>query len=323
MKVIVIGLGSMGKRRIRLIRQFDETIEIVGVDAREDRRKDAQSLYHIETAESIEECRNEAVAAFVCTSPLSHHVIITECLNQGLHVFTELNLVADDYDKNMQLASEKGLKLFLSSTILYRDEVKYINKRVASSKSKVNYTYHVGQYLPDWHPWENYKDFFVGDARTNGCREFLAIELPWIQKVFGEISAVEVRKSKNSSLNLSYNDNYMILMEHKSGAKGTLAVDVLSRKAVRNLEIYSEDLYLSWDGSGNGLYDYDIEKKENRHVELYEKVDHQDGYNQSIVENADLSEVETFFAYIAGEKIPEYGFAEDKKTIKYLDLIEG
>ena len=54
MKVIVIGLGSMGKRRIRLIRQLDETIEIVGVDSREDRRRDAQSLYHIGTAESIE-----------------------------------------------------------------------------------------------------------------------------------------------------------------------------------------------------------------------------------------------------------------------------
>ena len=323
MKVIVIGLGSMGKRRIRLIRQLDETIEIVGVDSREDRRRDAQSLYHIGTAESIEECSNGAVAAFVCTSPLSHHVIITECLNQELHVFTELNLVADDYDKNMQLASEKGLKLFLSSTILYRDEVKYINRRVASSKGRVNYTYHVGQYLPDWHPWENYKDFFVGDARTNGCREFLAIELPWIQKVFGEISEVEVRKSKNSSLNLSYNDNYMILIEHMSGAKGMLAVDVLSRKAVRTLEVYSEDLYLSWDGSGNGLYDYDIEKKEDCHVELYEKVDHQEGYNQSIVENAYLSEVERFFSYIAGEKIPEYGFVEDKKTIKWLDLIEG
>lgn len=323
MKVIVVGLGSMGKRRIRLIKQFDSTIEIVGVDSREDRRNEVQSLYGIKTAQSIGECSSGAEAAFVCTSPLSHHVIITECLNHGLHVFTELNLVADDYDKNMQLASEKGLKLFLSSTILYRDEVKYINRRVTESKSNVNYTYHVGQYLPDWHPWENYKDFFVGDKRTNGCREFLAIELPWIQKVFGEIEHIEVRKSKNSSLNLEYNDNYILLIEHKTGAKGTFAVDVISRKAVRNLEIFGEDLYLSWDGSGNGLYDYDIETKEERKVELYEMVDHQEGYNKSIVENAYLCEVEAFFAYIKGEKTPEYGFAEDKKTIEWLDIIEG
>lgn len=323
MKVIVIGLGSMGKRRIRLIKQYDSAIEIIGVDSREDRRKEVQALHGIKVAESIGECCEDTVAAFICTSPLSHHTIITECLNHGLHVFTELNLVADDYAKNMQLASENGLKLFLSSTILYRDEVKYIGRRVSESRSNVNYTYHVGQYLPDWHPWENYKDFFVGDKRTNGCREFFAIELPWIQKVFGEIEHVEVRKSKNSSLNLDYYDNYILLLEHKTGAKGTFAVDVISRKAVRNLEIFSEDLYLSWDGSGNGLHDYDIEAKEERRVELYETVEHQVGYNKSIVENAYLCEVETFFAYIKGEKTPEYGFAEDKKTIEWLDVIEG
>ncbi len=323
MKVIVIGLGSMGKRRIRLIKQFDSTIKIVGVDSREDRRKEAHSLHGIETVEKVEECSQDALAAFVCTSPLSHHIIIAECLKLGLHVFTELNLVADDYEKNIKLACEKGLKLFLSSTILYRDEVKYIDSRVKKSKSTVNYTYHVGQYLPDWHPWENYKDFFVGDKRTNGCREFFAVELPWLQKVFGEIANIEVKKSKNSSLNLEYNDNYILLIEHTTGAKGTLAVDVISRKAVRNLEIFSEDLYLSWDGSGNGLYEYDIDAKEDRRIELYEKVDHQEGYNKSIVENAYLSEVEMFFAYIEGRKTPVYGFTEDKKTIEWLDVIEG
>ena len=32
MKVLVVGLGSMGKRRIRLIRKYDPTITIIGVD---------------------------------------------------------------------------------------------------------------------------------------------------------------------------------------------------------------------------------------------------------------------------------------------------
>ena len=38
MKILVIGLGSMGKRRIRLIRDMYSTFEIFGVDGREDRR---------------------------------------------------------------------------------------------------------------------------------------------------------------------------------------------------------------------------------------------------------------------------------------------
>lgn len=34
MKVAVIGLGSMGKRRIRLLKHFDKNIEIIGIDSK-------------------------------------------------------------------------------------------------------------------------------------------------------------------------------------------------------------------------------------------------------------------------------------------------
>ncbi|MDE6927475.1 MAG: hypothetical protein K2P06_01985, partial [Muribaculaceae bacterium] len=66
------------------------------------------------------------------------------------------------------------------------------------------YIYHVGQYLPEWHPWENYQDFFVGDKRTNGCREIMAIEFPWLIETFGEIREVSVLHDKMSHLNIDY-----------------------------------------------------------------------------------------------------------------------
>ena len=47
MKILVIGLGSMGKRRIRLIRDMYSTFEIFGVDGREDRRNDAKEQFRI------------------------------------------------------------------------------------------------------------------------------------------------------------------------------------------------------------------------------------------------------------------------------------
>ena len=37
-----------------------------------------------------------------------HHRFIKECLQNNLHVFTEINLVADGYAENMALAKEKG-----------------------------------------------------------------------------------------------------------------------------------------------------------------------------------------------------------------------
>lgn len=322
MKVLVIGLGSMGRRRIRLIRQYDSNIRICGVDSNENRRFEVGKEAGILTYETIEECLEGAEAAFVCTSPLSHSSIISECIKRGLHIFTELNLVSDGYRTNIELAKQHRCKLFLSSTFLYRDEIKYIDKKVSKLQGKVSYTYHVGQYLPDWHPWENIKDFFVGDRRTNGCREIFAIELPWIQKVFGAIKMVTVRKNKLTELEVNYNDCYHVTIQHKNGAVGQLAVDVVSRKPVRNLEVYGEELYLSWNGSADGLYEYDIETKDNKNILLYENVERVDGYSSFIIENAYFNEINAFFEYLNEGSSPIYGFEDDLITISWIDEIE-
>lgn len=326
MNVLVIGLGSMGKRRVRLIRQIDENIAISGVDSREDRRKEAEELYGVTTFADLDQALEKQYdAAFICTSPLSHGALIAKCLSKGLHIFTEINLVSDGYESNMKAAEEQGLVLFLSSTFCYRDEVNYIANEVKKSESTLSYTYHVGQYLPDWHPWENYTDYFIGDSRTNGCREIMAIELPWITKTFGKITDVHVKKGKKTNLKIGYNDSYLLLVEHENGTQGTIAVDVVSRKAVRNLEVFGEDLYLTWDGSSNGLKQYDIEKKEEVQVRLYDVVDKQENYAAFIVENAYKNEIKTFFDIIAsnGSIKAVHEFADDLAILKLIDRIEG
>lgn len=326
MNVLVIGLGSMGKRRIRLIRQIDENIAIFGVDSREDRRKEAEELYGVTTFDDLDlALEKQYDAAFICTSPLSHAALIAKCLSKDLHVFTEINLVSDGYEENMKSAEERGLVLFLSSTFCYRDEVSYIVKAVGKSQATLSYTYHVGQYLPDWHPWENYTDYFIGDSRTNGCREIMAIELPWITKTFGKITDVQVKKGKKTKLKIGYNDSYLLLVEHENGTQGTIAVDVVSRKAVRNLEVFGEDLYLTWDGSSNGLKQYDIEKKEEKQVKLYDVVDKQENYAAFIVENAYKNEIQTFLNIIssAGAVKAAHEFSDDLAILNLIDRIEG
>ena len=118
---------------------------------------------------------------------------------------------------------------------------------------------------------------------------------------FGEIIKVDVLKSKMSSLSIDYNDNYMVLIQHAIGYKGILAVDIVSRKAVRNLEVFGERLYLTWDGSPNGLFVYDYDKKQNDNIQLYQDVDQLDNYSNLIVENAYLNEIISFFEAINTE----------------------
>lgn len=324
MKVLVIGLGSMGRRRIRLIRRYDSSIVIVGTDRQEERCQKAAAEFFIQTEQEISRALSKASfdCAFVSTSPLSHSSVIEECLKAGLHVFTEINLVSDGYRENQRLAEEKKKVLFLSSTFLYREEVRYIKERVDKSSTPLHYLYHVGQYLPDWHPWEDYRSFFVADKRTNGCRELFAIELPWLTEVFGEIEQVMVLKGKSSSLALDYPDHYQVLLRHSKGFQGSLCIDLLARKAVRDFEVLGEELYVKWDGTPGGLKDYSLKDREFRPVQVYERVDKLTGYSDNIIENAYFGEVTSFFEAVAGKRKPEYSFEKDEKLLSWIDRIE-
>lgn len=318
MDIVVIGLGSMGKRRIRLIKEMFPAYNLIGVDGREDRRQESEKLFHINTFSSISDVVFTVDCAFVCTSPLSHAAIISECLGRKWNVFTELNLVKDGYDENIKLAEENNITLFLSSTFFYREEIRYIRSKIDNNK-KWNYIYHIGQYLPDWHPWENFKEFFIGDQRTNGCREILAIELPWIIGTFGEIVDKRVVSDKMTNLNIGFNDNYIIQLTHENGSKGAIVVDVVTPVAVRKLEVYSENNYMSWNGTPESLLEFDSETKNLNNVSLTEQTEHLEGYSSFVVENAYKNEIKEFFEVVLNGKTPLYGFKQDLKVLKIID----
>ena len=324
MNIVVIGLGSMGKRRIRLVKELYPDFNIYGVDGRQDRCNEANNLFGIQCANSIKDAADkfEINSAFICTSPLSHNAIISECLNNKWNIFTELNLVSDGYSKNIELAQKNSCVLFLSSTFFYREEIRYIREKILDY-DKLNYIYHIGQYLPDWHPWENYKDFFVGDKRTNGCREIMAIELPWLTKTFGEVENFSVVSDKMSELKIDYKDNYMIQFTHKNGNKGALIVDVVSPVAVRRLEVYGEGKYLQWSGTPDTLFEYSSETNELQKVTLNEIEEHKEGYRAFVVENAYKNEINEFVDVVQYGKEQIYGFIEDLKVLGLIDKLEA
>lgn len=315
----------MGKRRIRLLKEKSD-IQIFGIDSQESRCQEVKEKFGIQCYASIAEAvkAEKPDAAVVSTSPLSHASIIKECLNSNLHVFTEINLVDDGYEENIRLAKENGKVLFLSSTFLYRKETQAIVEKVRNSTCKVNYIYHVGQYLPDWHPWESYNNYFIGNPRTNGCREIMAIDMPWLWTAFGAVKSATAIKSKNTGLNINYNDNYLIMLEHESGAKGVFAVDVVTRKPIRHIDVYGETLQLSWNGTADSLQEYNFETKEMQTIESEDASEHVDGYAAFVTENPYREELNAFLAQIADPKAePAWTFEKDFELLKYIDQIEA
>ena len=325
MKIIVIGLGSMGKRRLRLLREHKD-VELFGIDSQESRCEEVKEKFGITCFKSITEAveAENIEVAVISTSPLSHASIIKECLTHNLHVFTEINLVQDGYEENMALAREKDLVLFLSSTFLYRKETQTIIEKVQNAKCPLNYIYHVGQYLPDWHPWESYNSYFIGNPRTNGCREIMAIDLPWVVTAFGPIKKFYAVKSKNTELNISYNDNYLITLEHESGHKGVFAVDVVARKSGRHIDIFGEQLHLTWKGTADSLNVYNIEEKKDETVTFDDASEHVEGYAAFVTENPYREELNSFLKQIADRNYtPAWDFEKDKVILDIIDQIEA
>ena len=323
MKALIVGLGSMGKRRIRLLRGIDKNAEIIGVDTNPERRAHVEEM-GCKTYRTIEEAAAEKPeAAFVCTSPGAHYPIIKDLLSYKINTFTELNLVSDGYEELMSAAKENNTVLFLSSTMLYRGEINYIQNRVKNFDKPVSYIYHIGQYLPDWHPWESYKNFFVSNKRTNGCRELFGIELPWIIETFGKIKEIYSTADKMTDLEIDFPDRFFVTITHENGTKGILAIDVVSPKAVRNLEVFGEGMHLFWEGNPKTLYDFNVETKEKEFINTYESFEHDSRYSDNIVENAYVDEMQNFIGVIKGLEQPKYSYEKDLYTIKIMDEIEG
>ena len=141
MKLLIVGLGSMGKRRARLTKGIDAAIQIVGVDTAEGRRDEALRLGLADAAYATigkAVAAEHPDAALVCTAPLAHAAVIGELLDHDLPVFTELNLVSDGYRENMAKAAAKKLPLFLSSTP--QSSVSMVIVQLSSSCVVVTYT---------------------------------------------------------------------------------------------------------------------------------------------------------------------------------------
>ena len=141
---------------------------------------------------------------------------------------------------------------------------------------------------------------------------------------FGPIKKVSAVKSKNTELNINYNDNYLITIEHENGNKGVLAADVVTRKSIRHIDVYGETFQMSWNGTADSLTEYDIEKKEERRIQFDDASEHVEGYAAFITENPYREELNAFLAQIDNPKaVPAWTFEKDFELLKVIDQIEA
>lgn len=252
MKALVVGLGSMGKRRVRNLIALGVK-EIHGFDLRADRRQEAQEKYQVITHDNYENALQKSGADVVVISlpPDLHTRFALQAAAAGKSFFTEASLIDKEMLELKKLAAEKGVVAFPSCTMRFFPGPKAVHNIVHAGKigRPLFWQYQSGQYLPDWHPWESIKDFYVGKRETGGCREIVPFELEWLIHTFGSITEVDGRAHKLTDMGVDIDDVYMLQVKHTDGVLGQLIIDVLSRVAVRVIRVTGTEGSLEWDAT--------------------------------------------------------------------------
>ena len=246
---LVVGLGSMGKRRIRNLQHLGEW-QITGFDPRPDRREEAQRAYGVSVVDQLDIALNWDVDAMIISTPPDLHKSYMEAaLDHGLHFFSEAGIPEAGLQELGARAEREGLVAAPSCTLRFHPSIKKIKSLIdADAIGKVHaMTYHSGQYLPDWHPWESIKTFYAGRRETGGCREIVPFELVWLTWILGEIREVMCLKGQVGDLGVDIDDVYQVLMRFGSGTLGHLLVDVLARRPTRVCRFVGAHGVIEWD----------------------------------------------------------------------------
>ena len=322
-KFLVVGLGSMGKRRIRcLLALGNDKKNIIGFDLREDRRKEVIEKYGIVTADSVDEIDFLQIKAVIVSLPPDKHAIGAKiAIDNNKPVFIEASVVLEDVQ---EIEKYNNGKVYIapSCTMTYHPMIKDIKNIVKSGKyGKVcNFSYHSGQYLPDWHPWENVKDFYVGQRITGGAREIVPFEFTWIVDLLGFPKEVKGHYRKTIDFGCEIEDSYTCSINY-GDIVGTMIVDVAARYALRNLVINLEDAQIQWRWDKKEIELY--EAKTGRWIYFKQPTSASvAGYNENINENMYVEELQAFLAGIEDKNKYPNTIEDDIKVLELLKDIE-
>jgi predicted dehydrogenase len=258
MNILIIGLGSMGKRRIRNLQTLGYK-NIFGYDIREDRTKEANERYSIITFNDFDiAVKNSNPNVFVISTPPDKHMEYAYYAHKNsISAFIEASVV--DAEKILNLSTKMKNKNFIivpSCTMRYFPFVKKLKELLKTNTigKVLNINYNVGQYLPDWHPWEDIKDYYVSSLETGAAREIVPFELTWLNDIFGKSKGLTCVKKKLTNLDTEIDDIYHAVIEYPNNILANLTVQVISKPlAIRELIILGSDGNIVYSQNDNTL----------------------------------------------------------------------
>jgi predicted dehydrogenase len=104
-----------------------------------------------------------------------------------------------------------------------------------------------GQYLPDWHPYENYRTSYSARSDLGGGILLDSHEFDYMQWFLGDVSELFCFAGKASNLEIDTEDTAEVLLKFQSGTIAEIHLDYTQRIYQRNYEFFGENGTLKWD----------------------------------------------------------------------------
>ncbi len=324
-KFFQIGLGSMGKRRIRnLIYHGILPEQIIGFDVRPDRIAEAVKLHKIIPVKSFKEGINKfrPDVFIISTPPNTHWGYFLTAARLKKHFFVEHPTTDKGYAELSRLMDGTFVGV-PSSTLQFNSAVREAKKQLENNAigKILSFQYHLGQYLPDWHPWEDFRNVYFSKKITGACREMFAFELVWLTYALNlpEIHKISGVNKKLSDLKMAADDFYSYIAEFKNGVMGTVVIDLLSRTPFRTLRIIGTEGVLDWEWQKYEMRIFNIKDKKTKIINF--KPGHREKHYIA-TEDMYEEEIGNFLDAIMGKKKYKFSFKDNQKHLKALLALE-
>jgi predicted dehydrogenase len=261
MKVLFVGLGSIGQRHLRNLRALNgNTIEIIAWrvrglnqvvtdEMRLEEGADHASRYNYREVPSLEAGLSEQPdCTFVCNPTSMHVPVALAALRAGSHVFIEkpLSHSMSDLGALVLEASQRKQVVSVGYQLRFHPAIQCVEQLLKKGAIGAALAVRavVGEYLPSFHPYEDYRDTYAARRELGGGVVLTqSHEIDYLSHLFGAPHRIFAVGGHVSKLHLSVDDLAMVLMDCGSAVRSlpvALQMDFIQSPAARNCEVIGE-----------------------------------------------------------------------------------
>lgn len=257
-RVALVGLGSIGRRHLRLLKSIRPEIEVVLVRSGHGRSWPEESLSK-ECVSSIVEAIAKDIDGAIISSPAPYHVQqAIQFIKAGVPLLIEkpLSHNMDDIQKLKDLSDRMQVPILVGYVLRHSSDLNYFGERLYENLvgRMIGAKIDCGSYLPDWRPEQDYR--ITASARKDlggGVLLELSHELDYANWLFGPFQSVEATLLNSGTLEIDVEDTADLILTSKSGLTISIHLDFCRPDAIRQCTLEGAEGRLSWDGIAHSV----------------------------------------------------------------------